>query len=260
MSLVSLRKEGNVGYITMESPENLNAYNVEMARELLGCVYRASGESSIRCLVFSGSGRAFCAGGDVKMMGDSLEIGGDTMRILPAYLHGTITEIRRMEKPVITSVNGIAAGAGIGLALSADLVYLSRDCSFVLAYQQIGLSPDGGASLFLTRELGYHRTMELMLTGRPLIAEEALELGLVNGVFPPEELSDRVKEIATRIAAGPTGAFARGKELFQRAFMENMETQLEMERQGILKQIKTGDFKEGVRAFVEKRDPRFEGK
>jgi len=260
MSLVSLKKEGNVGYITMESPENLNAYNIEMARELLASVYRASGDSSIRSVVLTSTGRAFCAGGDVKMMGTILTEGGDDMRILPAYLHGTITEIRRMEKPVIASVSGIAAGAGIGLSLSSDLVYLSNESSFVLAYQQIGLSPDGGSSLFLTRELGYHKTMELMLTGRPMSAGEALELGLVNGVFPPEELAERVKDIATRIASGPTRAFAKGKELFQRAFMENMETQLEMERQGILKQVATSDFAEGVKAFVEKRTPRFEGK
>ncbi len=260
MSLIIRETEGAVGILTLNSEANLNAYNLDLGREFLSHVYDLSGDGKIRCVVITGAGKAFSAGGDVKFMVEAAQSEGEMMRMLIAYLHGTITEIRRMGKPVISAVNGIAAGAGIGLALSADLVYASRDASFHLAYQNIGLTPDGGATTFLTKQLGYHRTMELMLTGKPLMAEEAKSLGLVNSLFEGEELMGAVREIAQKISCGPTLAFSRGKELFQKAFMEHMETQLELERQNILKQSETRDFIEGIRAFVEKRPPRFEGK
>ncbi|RMG59185.1 MAG: enoyl-CoA hydratase [Deltaproteobacteria bacterium] len=257
---VRLNIEKGVAYITLAAPEKLNAYDLEMAKSLFEAVLRAEDDGEVRCIVITGEGRAFSAGGDVKFFKRIVsgeERGAEEVLL---YLHGTVATLRRMGKPVISAVNGVAAGAGIGIALSADLVYASREASFVFAYPRVGLSPDGGTTFLLTREIGYHRTMELLLTGKVLGAEEALSWGLVNGVKEPEELLPFVSSLAGKIAGGPTGAYARGKELIAQAYFGAMETQMERERQNIKESMKTDDFREGVLSFIEKREPRFTGK
>lgn len=257
MERVKIEKEGNVAVVSLNSEERMNVIDLQSARDLLGAVYDVGGDDETRCVVLTGKGRVFCAGGDIRLMKKVIEEKNNDMKLLPMYLHAIIAEIRRIDKPVISAINGVVAGAGIGVALSADLVYASADTRFVLAYQNIGLSPDGGSTFLLAREIGYHRAMELMLTGRTLTAGEAFELGLINGVFEGDQLMESVIGIAKRIAAGPPKAFARGKQLFNRAFFEDMETQMELERQLIVKQVGTSEFKEGVSAFLEKRSPKF---
>lgn len=259
MARVKFEQRGGVGIVTFSSPERMNAYDMEMAKEFFEALSKAASSSDIRCLVITGEGRAFCAGGDVKYFGRLIEGKEKGVELLPLILHGSISQVRRMPKPVISAVNGVAAGAGIGLALAADLVYAVEGAQFVFAYPNVGLSPDGGATFLLTRELGYHRTMELMLTGKVLSAEEAKSYGLVNEVFREEGFMENVFSIAEKIASGPTAAFARGKELIASAYFEDMETQMERERLEILASMKTRDFREGVTAFIQKRKPDFKG-
>lgn len=259
MSWVDLEKRGALAVITLCRGERMNVFNLDSGRELLDALMDAGADRRVRCLVVTGTGRVFCAGGDIELMRKSIEEGGHDMKVLPTYLHGIISEVRRMEKPVVSAINGVAAGAGIGLALSADLVFASESATFVLAYANIGLSPDGGATFLLAREMGYHRAMELMLTGKTLSAREAESLGLVNRVIEGEMLMDEVLEVAEKVASGPTTAYARAKSLFNIAFFEDVETQLERERQFLIKQFETDDFREGVSAFLEKRAPEFTG-
>lgn len=260
MEWIHLKKGEGVGIISLCREERMNVFNLESGRELIEAIFDAGTDKNVRCIVITGSGKVFCAGGDISLMEKVLEEGGDDLRLLPVYLHTIIAEVRRLEKPVISAINGVAAGAGIGIGLAADLVYASESAKFVLAYANIGLSPDGGATFLLAREMGYHRAMELMLTGKTLTSDEALKLGLINGVFESGELFGAVHEMAKKIAAGPTTAFARAKSLFNSAFFEHVETQLEKERQALIRQFDTADFREGVSAFLEKRPPRFPGK
>lgn len=260
MQWVKIEKQGAVAVVTMCRSEKMNVFNLESGKELLEALIAAGSDRSVRCAVITGTDNVFCAGGDITLMRKVVNEGGDDMRLLPIYLHAIIAEVRRMEKPVISAVNGVAAGAGIGIGLSADLVYASEKAKFVLAYGNIGLSPDGGATFMLAREIGYHRAMELMLTGKALTPGDALELGLINGIYGHENLFEAVLETAQRVASGPTMAFSRAKDLFNNAFFDRVETQLERERQAIVKQFETEDFREGVLAFLEKRHPRFSGR
>jgi 2-(1,2-epoxy-1,2-dihydrophenyl)acetyl-CoA isomerase len=259
MEWINLEKRDGIAVISLCREERMNVFNLDSGKELIEVLFDVGSDKSVRCVVITGTGKVFCAGGDISLMEKVIREGGDDMRLLPVNLHAIIAEVRRMEKPVISAINGVAAGAGIGIGLAADLVYASDNAKFVLAYANIGLSPDGGATFLLAREVGYHRAMELMLTGKTLTAKEALELGLINGVFDGEELYGAVYETAKKVAAGPTTAFARAKALFNSAFFEHVETQLERERQALIRQFDTADFREGVSAFLEKRPPRFPG-
>lgn len=259
MKWITLEKKDGVALITLNRSEKMNVFNIESGKELLGALFDAGSDRRVRCIVITGSGKVFCAGGDIGLMRKVLDEGGDEMRLLPVYLHAIIAEVKRMEKPVLSAINGVAAGAGIGIALSADLVYASEKAKFVLAYGNIGLSPDGGATFFLARGMGYHRAMELMLTGKTLTPGEMLKLGLINGVIGGDDLLASVLETAGKVASGPTTAFARAKALFGSAFFDHVATQLERERQAIVRQFETADFREGVTAFLEKRPPKFPG-
>jgi 2-(1,2-epoxy-1,2-dihydrophenyl)acetyl-CoA isomerase len=178
---------------------------------------------------------------------------------LTIRLHSFVASLRRCPKPVLSAVNGVAAGAGVSLALAGDLVVAAESARLTLAYQNIGLTPDGGASYHLARSLGTHRAMELTLTGRTLSAGEAASWGLVQRVFPDGTFASETEALAETIASGPTAAYARAKELYNRALAQPLETQLEEERQGIVASARTADFREGVRAFLSKEKPRFKG-
>ncbi|GAB4364393.1 MAG: enoyl-CoA hydratase-related protein [Deltaproteobacteria bacterium] len=259
MGTVAVERAGAVGTIRMNRPDRLNAYEFEMGKELLEAASTLGGDPAIRCIVLTGSGKAFCAGGDVAVMGTFREEAAAGFLELTVRLHSFIASLRRAPKPVLSAVNGVAAGAGFSMALAADFVIAAASARFTLAYQNIGLSPDGGATFFLTRAIGTHRAMELTLTGRTLSAEEAAGWGLVQRVVPDEALAATTQEMAQRIAAGPTQAFAKAKELYNRALFQPLETQMEEERQRIAASARTTDFREGIRAFLEKRPPAFRG-
>jgi 2-(1,2-epoxy-1,2-dihydrophenyl)acetyl-CoA isomerase len=260
MSAVTIEKAGAVATLRMNRPERMNAYDFEMGEALLSSLGALSVDPDIRCIVFTGSARVFSAGGDIVMMSGMKEGTASRFLELTVLLHAFIASLRRCRKPVISAVNGVAAGAGLPLALAGDIVVAAESARFALAYQNIGLSPDGGGTFFLARILGTHRAMELTLTGRTLNAAEAASWGLAQRVMPDASFASDTAALAERIAAGPTIAYAKAKELYNRALSSPLETQLEEERQGIAECCRTGDFREGIRAFLAKEKADFRGK
>ena len=211
MSAVIVEREGAVATLRMNRPERMNAYDFEMGDALLSALAEAAHDPAVRCVVLTGSGRAFSAGGDVGLMGGMKEEAPHRFLDLTVRLHAFVASVRRCRKPVVSAVNGVAAGAGVSLALAGDIVVAAESARFALAYQNIGLSPDGGSTFFLARTLGTHRAMELTLTGRTLSAGEAASWGLVQRVFPDSSFDSETAALATGMAAGPTLAFGKAK-------------------------------------------------
>ena len=257
--VVRVERDGGVGVIRMNRPERLNAYNREMGYGLLSAASALSSDPAVRCVVLTGSGKAFSAGGDVEMMATFRGDGPGEFLDLAIHLHAFIVTLRRAPKPVIAGVNGVAAGAGFSMALACDVAVAADSARFTLGYQNIGLSPDGGMTFFLSRALGTQRAMEMTLLGKVLSAREAAAWGLVQQIFPDAEFEANLSGLAGRLATGPTLAYAQAKELYNRALSQPLEAQLEEERQRIVRASASRDFREGVAAFLAKRPARFEG-
>lgn len=262
---LKFEKQDGVGVITLDRPESRNALTPAMVGDMAEALESCRG-NDVRSVLITGSGDAFCAGGDVKEMVSNLEQGGPEalshhIRTLADALHlKAVIGIRRLEKPVIACVNGVAAGAGFSLMLACDLRIASANARFFMAYANIGATADGGSTHFLPRLVGNAKAMELYLATEPIGAERALELGLVSQVWAPEELFQRSMETATRLAQGPTLAYGRVKALFDQSWELSLEQQLNEETDAIASIGLTQDFQEGVRAFAAKRRPRFQGK
>ena len=245
-----------VATITLNRPESLNALNAVMRAELLAALKAAGRDDAVRAVVITGEGRAFCSGADLR--GGSGERA--FRRVLTAEYHPLITAVRELPKPVIAAVNGVAAGAGMSLALACDLVYAADDARFVLAFLRIGLVPDSGLTRTLVRALGRHRAAALIFRGEPLVAVEAQAVGLVNGVVPADQLSAAVRAAAASLASGPTAAIGLAKRAINHAEDALLSESLGME--AALQELagRTQDHAEGVAAFSEKREPRFIGR
>jgi 2-(1,2-epoxy-1,2-dihydrophenyl)acetyl-CoA isomerase len=252
-------KDG-VGTITLNRPEAYNALNLTLGRELFHAVLEADEDRAVRCIVISGAGKAFCAGGDVKDFADNPERIGILIKELTTYLHGAVSRLARAMKPVVMAVNGIAAGGGMSLALAGDLVVATESTKFTMAYSKIAASPDGSSSYFLPRMIGLRRALELHYTNRVLSAREAMEWGLVNRVHPDAEFPGAVAALARELAQGPTQAFGRAKLLFHQSTQESLETQMELEAQAIAASGHTEDFRNGVVAFAKKQSVTFTGR
>jgi 2-(1,2-epoxy-1,2-dihydrophenyl)acetyl-CoA isomerase len=257
---IMVRVDSGIATITLNRPEAFNALNLALGRELFQAVLEVDENPDVRCVVITGAGRAFCGGGDVKHFAESLPRIGIVIKELTTYLHGVVSRVVRMPKPVITAVNGVAAGGGLSLALAGDLVVAAESARFTMAYSRIGATPDGSSSYWLPRLVGLRRAVELFYTNRVLSAREALEWGLVTRVVPDGELPGAVGALAGELAQGPTLAFGRGKLLFHASTSESLETQMEVESQTIAASGHTEDFAAGVRAFVDKRSPIFRGR
>jgi 2-(1,2-epoxy-1,2-dihydrophenyl)acetyl-CoA isomerase len=255
-------KQEGVAIIRMNRPEKLNALSQQMLEELATALSSAESDPEVRCVVITGVGRAFSAGADLSELQaryekqEPVNLGQHLRR----YFNPLILRIRRMEKPVIALVNGVAAGAGLGLALACDLRIASEDARFVEAFTKVGLIPDSGCTYFLPRLLGLDKAMELVLTGDGIDAAEAHRLGLVSRVLPRQEFEAQGLQFAKQVARGPTRSIGYAKRAINRALTSSLEDALEYEAYMQELAGRTSDHLEGVRAFTEKRQPQFTGR
>jgi len=260
--LVTYHVDGNVAVITLNRPDKLNAFTTEMLKELGEAVKQAERDETVRAVVITGAGRGFCAGQDVRELQERAIAGGggDLQEHLERTYHPIVRRIRRMEKPVIAAVNGVAAGAGASLALACDLRIAAENASFVQAFVNVGLIPDSGSSFFLPRLVGLGRALELALTGRVVSAEEAERLGIFNRVVPAEQLMDSAMELARQLAQGPTKVIGLIKRALNRSWNLDLDEALAYEAQLQAIAGSTEDHREGIAAFLEKRKPEFTGR
>jgi 2-(1,2-epoxy-1,2-dihydrophenyl)acetyl-CoA isomerase len=256
MAEVETSRDGAVLTITLNRPDVLNAFNADLHRALSGALKEARADD-VRAVVLTGAGRGFCVGQDLT---EFREAPGDIGDRLRGNYHPNIQALRALEKPVLAAVNGPAAGAGLSFACACDLRLAAQSATFVPAFIGIGLVPDSGGTYFVRRLLGTGRAFEWMTSGRSLTATEALEWGLVSEVVEDDRLVERAAERAAELAAMPTRGVALTKRLFDHAENATLEEQLELEAQLQAVATQTSDFREGVNAFLEKRDPRFEGR
>jgi len=255
MAEVETTREGAVLTITLNRPDVLNAFNADLHKGLAAALKLARSEE-VRAVVVTGAGRGFCVGQDLT---EFREAPGDIGSRLRATYHPNVLAVRTLEKPVIAAVNGAAAGAGLSFACACDLRIAADAASFVPAFINIGLVPDSGGSYFVTRILGPARAFEWLTSGRKLTAAEAHSWGLVSEVVETEALPARAAELAAQLAALPTRAIGMTKRLIDHAVNATLEQQLEREAELQTAATQTGDFKEGVAAFLEKRPPMFRG-
>jgi 2-(1,2-epoxy-1,2-dihydrophenyl)acetyl-CoA isomerase len=257
---VLVSQEGSVVTLTLNRPEILNALDEELRAGLVAKLGQASRDASVRVVVITGAGRGFCAGGDVKKMAELKKNHQSVaFRNFLTGGHELVRSIRTLPKPVVASVNGPAVGAGMNLALACDLRIASDQAKFSQGFVNIGLHPDWGGTFFLPRQVGTGRAVEMFFLGEPILADEAKNLGLVNFVVPHEQLAAETHKLAERLVAAP--ALPMG--LLKQALYERLETQLdsmmEHEVEAQMKCFESEDFEEGLRAYLEKRKPKFGG-
>lgn len=261
---VILTVSDGVGVVELNRPQALNAWNRQLGADLLDAVRFVAEAGTVRAVLLRGGGRAFSSGADLRDLTgreEDLTPDGrpDVQRVLTERYHPIITAIRQMEKPVVAAVNGPAVGIGLSLALSCDLVIAARSAYFLQAFVNIGLVPDGGASLFVPARVGMARAAEMAMLGERIDAAQALAWGLVNRVVDDENLQQEAGALTARLAAGPTRAYAGIKRQLNRCQYSHMAEQLELEASIQLQMAGTHDFSEGVGAFVEKRAATFRG-
>lgn len=257
---IKVEVKGGVQVITLNRPEVLNSFHLPMAREVQDALAVAAADDAIRAVLLTGEGRGFCAGQDLSAV-SLVELTqqsdlGDTVR---AQYNPIIRAIRRLEKPVVCAVNGVAAGAGANLAFACDLVFASTEASFIQSFCRIGLIPDSGGTYFLPRLVGLARASGLALLGGKVGAAQAREWGLIWETCEPAALMPRAMEVAADLATQPTRGFGLTKQAFNESLMNDLDTQLDLEAELQAEAGRTADFAEGVAAFRAKRPPVFRG-
>jgi 2-(1,2-epoxy-1,2-dihydrophenyl)acetyl-CoA isomerase len=259
---VGLERDGALAIVTLQRPEVLNAFDEPMTSALEAALDEVGPDASVRAVVLTGAGRAFSAGQDLRDRASAIESGGELHLgdELRRRYHPAISAIRAMRKPVIAAVNGVASGAGFGLAAACDIRVASSSASFRAGWAKVGLVPDAGSAFFLPRIVGWGRALDIVLTSETIAAEEALRIGLVTRVWPDDSFSKEWRALARGLSEGATEAYALSKEglnaAWDRDFTEFLEVEAELQdRAG-----RTRDYAEGVRAFVGKRPARFEGR
>jgi 2-(1,2-epoxy-1,2-dihydrophenyl)acetyl-CoA isomerase len=255
---IVVEREGRLGWIRINRPERLNAFADDMRDRLDAALAELEEEPAVRCVAITGVGRAFSTGGDVERLA-ALTASKDATAFENLVRTGirVVRRIDSMRKPVIAAVNGAAAGAGAALALACDLRIASQNASIGLTFIRIGLHPDWGAAYFLPRLIGSALAAELVYTGGMINAKRAERVGLFNSVVPAAELESAVRGLAGQIASGPADVIADSKRTLRRSLAADLEEILEMEAQAQLRAFRSKDSEEGVRAFLEKRSPRF---
>ena len=257
---LNVTEDSGIVTITLDRPDKMNALVGHMRRDLAEALEEAGSERAVRVVVITGAGRAFCAGGDLAYAAELIERDDseEFARLLGAARR-VVTAIRQMTKPVVASVNGPASGAGCNLALACDLRIASANASFTQSFVKIGFHPDWGGTYFLPRLVTANKACELFFLGDTVDAQEALRLGLVNWVVPERELEAETRKLAERLRDAPPTSVAAAKQAVYLSDQEDLETMLRYEVEAQIRCFESRDGKEGVRAFLEKRAPRFTG-
>lgn len=257
-----LERDGALAVITLDRPEVLNAFDEAMTSALTLAIDEVAADAAVRAVVITGAGRGFSAGQDLRdrslkvIAGEDLQLGNELRR----RYHPVIGKIREMRKPVVAAVNGVAAGAGLGVAVACDVRVAAASASFRAAWSRIGLVPDAGSAYFLPRLVGWGRAMDMILTGDPVPADEALRIGLVTRVWSDEEFADAWRAYARVLAQGATEAYALSKEGLNASWDRDFASFLELESSLQDRAGRTHDYAEGVRAFTAKTSAKFEGR
>ncbi len=264
MGTVILERRQGVLEIILNRPDILNAANRELITELAEAAAEAENDPGARAVLLRGAGSHFMAGGDIRMFGELCALSSEARREalyeIVDGLHPILLSLRHMGKPVVAAVQGAAAGVGLSLVLAADLALAAENAIFAFGYIHLGTSPDGAATATLPRLVGLKRATELMFLGERFDARQALEWGLINRVVREEALLPEARALAGRLAAGPTAAYARTKALIEASSRQALATQLKREAESFAACAASEDFVEGVRAFLEKRPPSFNGR
>jgi 2-(1,2-epoxy-1,2-dihydrophenyl)acetyl-CoA isomerase len=259
MNHILYEKVNGVGKITLNRPKAFNSFNREMAFEVQNALDDCANDDTIRAIYLTGSGKAFCAGQDLKEVTDP-ELNPGFKKILEEHYNPIIMRLRNIEKPIVAAVNGVAAGAGANIALACDIVVAHEKVSFIQAFSAIGLVPDSGGTFFLPRLVGFQKALALAMLGDKVGAEEAEKMGMIYKVLPMETFENDALAIAERLAKMPTHGLALTKRLFNQSMTNDLETQLDLEGKLQVEASETEDYSEGVNAFLEKRKPVFKGK
>jgi 2-(1,2-epoxy-1,2-dihydrophenyl)acetyl-CoA isomerase len=264
---VTLAIADGIARVTLDRPDAFNAIDQATAQSLLDATIAIGADPAVRVVLLSGTGRAFCGGGDVKAFAARAANDPGAPDGLPAFLkattaplHAAIANLARLDAPVVAAVHGSAAGAGFSLVCLADVVLVAEGTKLTLAYTGIGMSPDGSSTWFLPRIVGVRRATELMLTNRVLSAHDAVELGIATRVVAADDLAAEADALAAQLAAGPTRAYGAVRRLLLASSTNGLETQMELEAREISAMGATADGREGVTAFAEKRAPTFTGR
>jgi len=243
--------------LTLHRPDVGNAVDLPMARALMEAAIACDEDDSLRCVLLTGSGRFFCAGGDLGAFAAAGERAAALIKEITAYLHAAIARLANMRKPLVTAINGPTAGAGVSLAILGDLALAASAAHFTVAYTAVGLTPDGGSTWLLPRLVGMRRAQELILTNRRVNAEEAAALGLVTRVVPDGAVLEEALGVGRKLASGATAALGEARRLLLASFDSGLETHMDRESQGIAAAARTPHGREGIRAFLAKQKPDF---
>lgn len=255
---LTLEIDQSLAIITFNTPERANVLDMAMARAFASAVDRIASDASVRAVLITAAGRHFCAGGDVNTFADTTRPLPEILQELLDPVHDAMKMLMQLPWPIVCAINGPVGGGGIGFALCGDLVLAAESMKLRGGYSAIGLTPDVGGSWFVTRRAGAAKAKEVFLTNRPFPAQECLTIGLVDAVFPDAELPQAARRLAQQIAAGPAQAQARIKALIDAAEEQPLHAHFDLERENMLASGATADGQEGIRAFIEKRAPKFQ--
>ena len=258
MNYILSELKEKVMVITLNRADKFNSFNREMALQLQDALDEAEANENVRAIVLTGIGKAFCAGQDLS---EAIDPNGPGIaKIVTEHYNPIILKIRKIEKPIISAVNGVAAGAGANIALACDIVTATNSASFIQAFSKIGLIPDSGGTFFLPRLIGFQRATALMMTGDKVMALEALQMGMIYKVFADDTFMQDVLAFANNLSIMPTKGLGLTKRLLNESVYNTHEKQLVLEGSAQIEAASTYDYSEGVNAFLEKRKPEFKGK